>query len=81
MSVITLTSQAYDAALALVYPQVCAVCGDSVESRHDGVACGNCWNATRLFAVDDTLCWKCGLFAAAWVEHDKRRNIRCGQCD
>lgn len=81
MSLTTLTSTLYDAALALVYPQACAVCGGSVESRHDGVACAACWKATRLFADDDTLCWKCGAFTRAHVSEDRRRSIRCGQCD
>ena len=75
------TSQLYDAALAIIYPQACAVCGRSVESRHDGVACETCWNTTRLFKEDDTLCWKCGLFTAASVDKDKRPKIRCGRCD
>ena len=77
----TLTSTLYDAALALVYPQACAVCGGSVESRHDGVACAVCWSATRLFADDDTLCWKCGAFTRAKATADRRQSIRCGQCD
>jgi ComF family protein len=76
-----LANELYDAALALVYPQACAVCGRNVESRHDGVACGECWKATHLFSEDDTLCWKCGLFTAAAVNLEKRMNIRCGQCD
>jgi ComF family protein len=74
-------SSLYDAALALVYPQACAVCGSSVESRHDGVACASCWRATRLFDRNDTLCWKCGLFTEAAVNEDRRKSIRCGECD
>ncbi|HVS83413.1 MAG TPA: ComF family protein [Pyrinomonadaceae bacterium] len=81
MSIAAITSTVYDAALALVYPQACAVCGGSVESRHDGVACAACWRATRLFADDDTLCWKCGAFTRANVSEDRRKSIRCGQCD
>src|SRR5260370_14738058 len=77
----TLTSTLYDAALGLVYPQGCAVCGVSVESRHDGVACAACWQATRLFSDEDTLCWKCGAFTRADVSADRRKSIRCGQCD
>ncbi len=77
----SLTSTLYDAALALVYPQACAVCGGSVESRRDGVACDGCWRATRLFADDDTLCWKCGAFTRARVSEERRKSIRCGQCD
>ncbi|MDX6557327.1 MAG: hypothetical protein QOF72_376 [Blastocatellia bacterium] len=74
-------SSLYDAALALVYPQACAVCGQSVESRHDGVACVSCWQTTRVFKEEDTLCWKCGLFTEAAVTSDRRQSIRCGRCD
>ncbi|MDX6531524.1 MAG: hypothetical protein QOH41_3814 [Blastocatellia bacterium] len=74
-------SSLYDAALALVYPQACAVCGESVESRQDGVACASCWQTTRVFSEDDTLCWKCGLFTEAAVTRDRRQSIRCGRCD
>jgi competence protein ComFC len=81
MLLTTLTSTLADAALALVYPQACAVCGGSVESRHDGVACAACWHATRLFTGDDTVCWKCGAFTRANVSEDRRKSIRCGQCD
>ena len=81
MALTTFTSTLYDAALALVYPQACAVCGGSVESRHDGVACAACWKATRLFTDDDTVCWKCGAFSRANVNKERRKSIRCGQCD
>ena len=81
MSLTTLTSTIYDAALALIYPQACAVCGGSVESRHDGVACAACWRATRLFDEDDTLCWKCGVLSRANISGDRRKSVRCGQCD
>jgi len=70
-----------DSAVALVYPQACAVCGQSVESRTDGVACSPCWNATRIFDTEDTLCWKCGAFTPASISEDRRKNVRCGQCD
>jgi len=78
---VTLASRAYDAAVALVYPQGCAVCGSSVEARHDGVACAACWDATHLFGEDDTLCWKCGLFTEAPVNQNRRESVRCGGCD
>ncbi len=74
-------SSIWDATLALVYPQACAVCGASVESRHNGVACASCWQTTRVFTDEDTLCWKCGLFTEAAVDKDKRQSIRCRQCD
>lgn len=81
MSIATVTSTLYDAALALVYPQACAVCGGSVESRHDGVACAACWNATHLLGEADTLCWKCGAFTKSAVNKAKRESVRCGECD
>lgn len=72
---------AFDAALSLVYPQPCVVCGASVESRHDGVACARCWDAAPLFWGDETLCWKCGAPSSAKVSSDRRETIRCGRCD
>jgi ComF family protein len=74
-------SSLYDVALALVYPQACAVCGSSVESRHDGVACAACWRATRLFGETDQSCWKCGAYTSAAIKQEKREQIRCGKCD
>jgi ComF family protein len=76
-----LTSHAFDAALALVYPQPCAVCGGSVESRHDGVACSRCWDNAPFFRADETLCWKCGAPSSAKVNADQREAVRCGRCD
>jgi len=74
-------SGAYDSVLTLIYPQGCAACSSSVESRHDGVACSTCWEATRIFDDDDTLCWKCGALNTAAVAEEKRQTVRCGQCD
>jgi ComF family protein len=71
----------YDSVLALVYPQGCAVCGASVESRHDGVACANCWAGAKLFADDEGLCWKCGTITEATVRKDRRAMLRCRRCD
>ncbi len=81
MLITNLSSHIYDAALALIYPQPCAVCGLSVESRHDGVACARCWEAIPLFAKTGALCWKCGALSHVSVSADKRQNIRCGRCD
>jgi len=74
-------SGAYDSVLALIYPQTCAACGGPVDSRHDGVACSTCWDATRIFDEDDTLCWKCGALSTAAVADEKRQTVRCGRCD
>jgi ComF family protein len=71
----------YDSLLALVYPQPCAVCGDSVESRVGGVACEKCWQQTRLFSGMETLCWKCGLPSRGTVADERREDVRCRRCD
>jgi ComF family protein len=71
----------YDATLALLYPQACAVCGSSVETRASGVACAACWQGTRIFNGDETVCWKCGAEAAGVVAEEKRMDVRCRRCD
>ena len=71
----------YDAALSLLYPQSCAVCGASVEARSDGVACGACWEKTRIFSAEDLVCWKCGVLAPGNVPEEKREEVRCRRCD
>jgi ComF family protein len=81
MSLTTTTSLLYDAALAIFYPQACAVCGASVETRFDGVACASCWKETRVFTGDETLCWKCGALSLGNIAEDKREQVRCRRCD
>ena len=60
----------YDSILTLVYPQICAICGKSVEQRRFGVACETCWRETRIFTDDEEICWKCGVLGPA-----------CGRCE
>jgi len=81
VSLANLTNLAYDAALALIYPQACVVCANSVESHRDGVCCAQCWAATPLFHAQDGLCWKCGALARAPVAAHERERIRCGHCE
>jgi ComF family protein len=72
----------YDAALALLYPQACAVCGTScVEARADAPACAACWERTRIFSRDETVCWKCGRPAAVVLAEEERASVRCRRCD
>ncbi|HEX8843934.1 MAG TPA: ComF family protein [Pyrinomonadaceae bacterium] len=71
----------YDAALALLYPQPCAVCGAAVESRADGVACAACWQRARLYGAEDLICWKCGVPAPVNVPVKRRDEVRCRRCD
>jgi ComF family protein len=72
---------AYDSLLALVYPQACAVCGGSVESRDLGVTCSSCWQQTQIFTGTETICWKCGLPSPGNVAEEKRDAVRCRRCD
>jgi len=73
----------YDAALALVYPQACAVCGAaSVEARADAPACAGCWRETRVFDGGEVLCWKCGALAPGGVSAvGAAESVRCRRCE
>jgi ComF family protein len=79
----------YDAALALLYPCACAVCGAScVEARGDAPACAACWGATRVFVGADVLCWKCGALAPGGAQAARAlgaggrvEGVRCRRCD
>jgi ComF family protein len=75
-------SRLYDAALALAYPQACAVCGVAgVEARADAPACAGCWRATRVFEVAEALCWKCGAPAAEGACAADAEAVRCRRCE
>ena len=71
----------FDALLTLAYPQVCAICGRSVEQRRFGVACEACWSETKIFNGEETICWKCGVPALAAVAPELRDEVRCRRCD
>src|SRR5262245_50636572 len=70
-----------DALLTLAYPQICVICGRSVEHRRFGVACAACWKETRIFTDVEAICWKCGLLAPAEVAPEFREQVRCRRCD
>ncbi|MEK6279922.1 MAG: ComF family protein [Acidobacteriota bacterium] len=74
-------SLCYDSLLALVYPQSCAICSASVESRAHGVACSRCWQQTHIFTGRETLCWKCGLPSLGSAPVEKQEEVRCRRCD
>ncbi len=63
---------------SLIYPEECRVCGLHVESHNDGIACRECWAATRIFDGSEMLCEKCGAFFG-----DKAAPIPvfCRKCD
>lgn len=68
----------YDSFLSLVYPQACLTCENSVENFIDGVVCRSCWNKTRIFFGEETLCGKCGAFLQA---ESANFQTFCHQCD
>src|SRR5262245_4166228 len=58
----------YDAVLTLAYPQICVICGRSVERRRFGVACETCWKGTRIFTDEERICFsRESAFTAAWA--------------
>lgn len=67
-----------DSILALVFPQECGECGREVERSADGIACSRCWNETRIFDGNETLCKKCGAFL---FDHGRSAAIVCQKCD
>ncbi|MDQ3666321.1 MAG: hypothetical protein M3410_06940 [Acidobacteriota bacterium] len=71
----------YNALLSLVYPQVCSLCGGSVEDRCLSVACAQCWLETRTFTNTDITCWKCGALSTGTIVPEKRDQVRCRRCD
>ena len=64
--------------LAVAYPQACQNCGNSVEQFADGVACGDCWQATQIYSGAETLCARCGAF-----QQNKFSNYQtfCHRCE
>jgi ComF family protein len=81
MFLTTATDLIVDGLLALVYPQACALCKGCVSSRRVGIVCAECWQATRLFSEQDTICWKCGAPSLGTVAPEKRTTVRCRRCD
>ncbi len=70
-----------NSALALIYPQECQVCGNSVESKSDGLICAKCWENTGIFSGDETFCYKCGKMAVGDLPKGEHETVRCHQCD
>lgn len=57
-----------DAVLTLFYPQICVICGQSVEQRRFGVACETCWSETRIYTDEERICSSREFaFEAAWA--------------
>jgi len=71
----------YDALLTLTFPQPCALCANSVESRRLGSCCIDCWATTRIFNGNEALCWKCGNIASEASRSVAHEQILCHCCD
>jgi len=67
-----------DSFLSILYPEECRVCGGEVESLSNGVACSNCWDATKIFTDNETLCSKCGAFL---FDGRSKHVTFCRKCD
>ena len=74
-----------DGLLGLAYPQQCRICGKSVQSWDDGVACSRCWEdpaITRILTAP--ICVKCGADLTssrrANPERTATENRFCGLC-
>jgi len=62
-----------DPLASLLYPQHCHVCGGDAGSIENGVACDDCWKATRIFDGTEPLCAKCGAML-------RDLSLRCPHC-
>ena len=67
-----------DSILSVIFPQECTLCHSEVESSADGTVCSDCWNTTKIFSGNETLCMKCGAFLFA---APSPRLMACGKCE
>ncbi len=70
-----------DAALTLLYPADCRVCGAIIESWRDGVACARCWEEIEAARAQASCCVKCGLPLKRLGAHFEVRGRSCGRCE
>jgi len=64
----------WNAALALIYPEVCQICGAGRASAAEGFVCGRCWAQVRF--IKPPLCERCGLP----YEGDFTTPFECANC-
>jgi competence protein ComFC len=77
-----LLTRIYDSLLTVAYPQLCRLCGGSVEERRFGVVCKQCWDSTSVFTGAEASCWKCGApLLGVEVSPQIKTEIRCHRCD
>lgn len=77
-----LNSRVRDALLSFFLPSFCRLCGSLIESWDDGIACSQCWSASKVIdsvqAANAEIAFygACGIYDGAWREtvlHLKRR--------
>jgi ComF family protein len=69
-----------DATLATLYPTSCRVCGAMIDSWHDGLACGQCWEKIEGRNLIDNFCARCGLPLHPLPTYIPASSRRCGKC-
>jgi ComF family protein len=67
-----------DSLFALLYPQPCNNCNNISEHFACGVACAECWEKTRIFSGNESLCHKCGALSG---EKASAFEAFCRRCD
>jgi ComF family protein len=68
-------SRIFNAALTLLYPTSCRVCGAEINSLDDGVSCAECWRTANTDWLMATHCGKCD----AQLTHSASAG-RCPHC-
>ncbi len=80
-----ISSDVRDAAITMIYPAACRVCGSAIESWRDGVACAKCWQEVEQLRLGEDFCSKCGMPIQGLPSHIKLSEgpgeRRCGGCD
>lgn len=69
-----------DAALSVLYPTACRVCGRQLEAWPDGVACAQCWEDTASTWSQFEFCAKCGAPLPPRARHLQLIERACGTC-
>ena len=65
----------FDAALGLVYPEVCQLCKNETAAGRDGLVCRKCWSRVRF--IRPPFCDRCGLP----FEGDLTTQFTCTNCE
>lgn len=76
---LTIPTLLRDASVALLFPTCCKVCGATIESLPDGVACNRCWHAAENARLNFDYCEKCDVSLPRLKLQSQAR--RCGLCD